>query len=149
MANIMSAQASLNHQMLGAAVLGSYAALCFVSVSGQSQRKKYNHLVLRAVGLLREAARCSLRSDQAGLPQDTYADAVKASVYVHAVDRLLSSDEIARSCGISIDELREHTDKQLKNARTALSQSCGGGSGGGLRPMGNSRSSKKQASFKR
>lgn len=109
------------HQALAVSIVVSYVVLSLVSVHSQSQRHKYHNLTLRAVSLLREAARSSLRADKGGDAADVYADACRSRIYVSAVDRLLSSQEVAKLTGVSLDELRAHVDTQLANARTALS----------------------------
>lgn len=122
--NFLSELSAGGHQALAVFIIVSYAAVSLVSVHSQSQRHKYHNITLRAVSLLREAARSSLRADKGGDAADVYADAAKSRVYVSAVDRLLSSEEVAKLTGVSLDELRAHVDAQLANARTALSNTA-------------------------
>ena len=51
---------------------------------------------------------------------DAYADAARARIYISAVDRILTSEDLAKFAGIKIDEFREVVDAQLCAARTRL-----------------------------
>ena len=108
------------HQALAVFTIVSYLTIAIVSVSSQSKRHHYKNLCLRAVSLLRDAARSSTRADAGGDAADVYADAVRARIYISAVDRLLTSDEVSKLTGVSLDELRAHIDHQLARARTGL-----------------------------
>jgi hypothetical protein len=120
--NFLSELSAGGHQALAVFIIVSYATISFVSVHSQSQRHKYHNLTLRAVSLLREAARSSLRADKGGDAADVYADVCKSRIYISAIDRLLTSEEVAKLTGVSLDELRAHIDMQLANARTALTK---------------------------
>lgn len=130
MNSVMTATAASGHQALAAATVCIYGAIAAVSVHSHSEKNRYHNMTLRAVSLLREAARCSLRADRGNDPTDVYSDAVKASVYVNAVERLLSSAEVGKLCGVSLDELRNHVDQQLSAARTGLADLCARTRGG-------------------
>lgn len=111
------------HQALAVFTILSYAAITVASVHSHSQKYKYHNMTLRAVSLLREAARASLRADKGGSGEDVYMDSARARVYISAVDRLLSSEEVAKLTGVSLDELRSYVDEQLANARSELNKS--------------------------
>lgn len=119
----MSALSATGHRTLAASIVAAYAVIAATSVYRHSERARCQHLTLRAVSLLREAARSSLRADKKGsCAEDRYADATNARVYVRAVERLLSAQEVKNATGLSLDELRAHTDIQWDTARQALEQ---------------------------
>lgn len=110
-----------SHQLVALILVLAYAALCAASITSHGDRKECKALKMRAVSLLREAARCSLRAERGHSDTaEVYADAARARIYVSAVDRLLSSADVARLTGVSIDELRSYVDSQLNNSRAAL-----------------------------
>ena len=113
------------HQALAAFTVLGYFLITAASLRAHGERDRYHSLSLRAVSLLREAARSSLRADRGGDATDVYADAARARIYVSAVDRLLTAQEVAKLTGVSLDELRNYVDLQLSNARTSLSKACG------------------------
>jgi hypothetical protein len=119
----MTAKSSQGHQILALSVILAYGIITAVSLRAHGERNKYHKLTLRAVSLLREAARSSLRADKGGDCTDVYADAARARIYVSAVDRLLTSEEVSRLTGVSLDELRNYVDVQLSEARNAISTS--------------------------
>jgi hypothetical protein len=122
MLHLLSDLSAGGHQALALFLVLSYGAVTAVSVSAHSERHKYKNMQLRAVSLLREAARSSQRAKKGGDAGDVYADSARARIYVSAVDRLLSSEEVAKLTGVSLDELRAHIDHQLADARSALSR---------------------------
>lgn len=111
-----------SHQALAAAVIGCYGALVLVSIMRHSERSHCHHLTLRAAALLRDAAKSSLRADNGTVPTEVFVDATKASVYVSAVDKIMSPLEIANLTGIGVDELRAYTAAQVDEAYDNLSQ---------------------------
>ena len=113
------------HQALAVFIALVYSIVTAASVHTHAGRHKYHNMTLRAVSLLREAARSSLKADKGVDPAEIYADASTARIYVSAVDRLLTADEVAKLTGVSLDELRGHVDLQLSKARTGLSKSPG------------------------
>lgn len=121
---LMSQKAALSHQALAGFSVLIYFIVCVISVQSHSERDKYHHIVLRAVSLLREGARASIRAKTTNDATDAYSEASKAYIYVSAVGKLLDSKEIAKKCNVNIDELRNYTESKLTNARTALAEQC-------------------------
>lgn len=120
----LSAQSAKNYHMLTATVIVLYLFISVVSVRSHDRHNQYKHVSLRAVALLRKAARASLRSSKSIDAVDKYADALEALNYVNAVSQLLSSHEIARLTGINIDELQSLMDTAVRDAATLLADSC-------------------------
>lgn len=127
---VLTSSSARGHQALAASVVLAYAVVVVASLRAHTERDRYHNITLRAVGLLRDAARSSLRADRGGDVSDVYADAARARIYVAAVDRLLTSAEVAKLTGVSLDELRTYVDLQLSEARASLADACGGGSSG-------------------
>ncbi|KAG5191312.1 hypothetical protein JKP88DRAFT_251641 [Tribonema minus] len=70
--------------------------------------------------MLRDAARSSLRADNStNSAADRYVDAAHANINVSAISKILTPDTVSKY-GISIDELRAYTEKQLDSAYTRL-----------------------------
>ncbi|KAG5183076.1 hypothetical protein JKP88DRAFT_273048 [Tribonema minus] len=117
----MNAGSAFGHRALAAAVVAAYALCVAASVVRHGDRSKTRHMTMRAVSLLRDAARSSIRADRDGIDAaDEYAAAARARIYVAAVDRLLSAEDVAHLTGISIDRMREYVDEQLSRARGQL-----------------------------
>jgi len=120
---LMSQKASLSHQLLASSAILVFFIFNFVSVQSHSDKLKYHNLVLRAVSMLRDGAKASLRSKNSNDVTDAYAEAAKAHIYVTAVSKLLGSKEISQICSVNIDELNNYTEIKLTAARTALADS--------------------------
>ena len=123
--HVMSAVGGQGHRALAVTTVLLYAAFTVASIVRHSEHAKCKHMVLRAVSLLRDAARASLRADRSKCPEDKYMDAVSARIYVRAVERLMSSADVKAASSISLDELRQYTDNSLDQARAELERSCG------------------------
>lgn len=109
------------HQALAAFVVVAFTIAALASIHCHTNRNKCKNMTLRTVSLLREAARCHQRSVRGSTdPGDTYADAARARIYIAAVDRVLTSEDLARVAGIQIDEFRQVVDAQLSAARSKL-----------------------------
>lgn len=126
--HVMSTLAGQGHRALAATTVLLYAAFTVASIVRHGEHSKCKHMVLRAVSLLREAARASLRADKSKCPEDKYMDAASARIYVRAVERLMSAEDVKSSTSISLDELRQYTDNCLDEARAQLEASCGNSS---------------------
>ena len=121
MFDTLNAESAYGHRALAALVIGVYAVCVAASVARHGDRNKTKHVMMRAVSLLRDAARSSLRADREGAdPAEAYADAARARIYVAAVDRLLSAEDVAYLTGISLDKMREYVDEQLTRAKAEL-----------------------------
>ena len=121
MFKIMSSLGARGHIALTLFVILSYAALTAASILRHSERSHCRHLSLRATRLLREAAKSSLKADKPGLQvAERYAEALKGSVYVEAVDHILSAQEVARFTGVSVDEMRSYLDQQVEDSYSDL-----------------------------
>lgn len=118
----MSQKASLSHQLFATSAILVYFIFNFVSLQSHSDKTKYHNLVLRAVSMLREGAKASVRSKNTTDVTDAYAEAAKAHIYVTAVGKLLGAKEISQICSVNIDELNNYTEIKLTNARTALAE---------------------------
>ena len=125
MFKIMSSLGARGHIALTLFVILSYAALTAASILRHSERSHCRHLSLRATRLLREAAKSSLKADKPGLQvAERYAEALKGSVYVEAVDHILSAQEVARLTGVSLDEMRGYVEQQAEDALVDLNDMC-------------------------
>lgn len=117
----MRSTAAGGHRALAVSVVVCYGVIAGLSVMRHGEKNRCHHLNLRAVSLLRDAARCSIRADKvSGECDDRYADAARARIYVAAVERLMSASDVSRLTGISLDELRDYSDNQLLEARSRL-----------------------------
>lgn len=117
----LNTDSASGHRALAAMVVAVYAACVAASVMRHGDRNKTKHVMMRAVSLLRDAARSSLRADREGVDSaDAYADAARARIYVAAVERLLSAEDVAQLTGISLDRMREYVDEQLARTKADL-----------------------------
>jgi hypothetical protein len=109
------------HQALAALIIIIYGTISCVSIMRHSERSHCRHLSLKATSLLREAAKSSLKADKKNASKsDRFVDAVRAKVYVSAVDTILTPQDVSRFAGISIDELRSYTNRQVDEAYVDL-----------------------------
>ncbi|KAG5185093.1 hypothetical protein JKP88DRAFT_289569 [Tribonema minus] len=121
MQNTMNAESAFGHRALASLVVCVYGMIVATSVMRHGDRHKTRHMTMRAVSLLRDAARSSLRADRDGADAtDAYADAARARIYIAAVERLLSAEDVAHLSGISLDKMREYVDEQLSRTRSQL-----------------------------
>jgi hypothetical protein len=118
----LSALLGNGHRHLALTVVISYILLALVSVARHDERYQCKKLKQRALSLLRESARHSVRADGDTVQQ--LEDAASARTFVSSVERLLSPAEVRYSTGLSIDAMRDHTDSALDNARLAAREAC-------------------------
>jgi hypothetical protein len=120
MLKVLTTTSAGAHQALAIMVICIYCAVSLLSLVRHGERSYCHNLDLRAVSLLRDAARNSLRADNpTSTPIDRYVDAAHANIYVKAVTCLLTPEKVARY-GISVDKLRTYTEKQVDNAYGTL-----------------------------
>jgi hypothetical protein len=111
---------ALTHRSLGVLIVAFYGALVLLSLIRHGEKSHCAHLTLRATSLLRDAAKNSLRAESKhATPTDRFMHSAKANIFVQAVARIMTPEEIARF-GISIDELRTYSEKQLDDAHDRL-----------------------------
>jgi len=114
MLKTLTSYGAMNHQGLAAVIVFMYGAASLLSLMRHGERSHCYHLTLRATSLLREAARSSLRADdRAADAIDRFAEATRACSFVNAVEKIMTPEEVSRYGGISIDALRDYTEKQV------------------------------------
>lgn len=131
----MTQNGASGHQALALLLVICYSALALISLVRHGERSHCHHLTLRATTLLRDAAKCSLRADQpCSSAADRFTDATRAQMYVAAVDKIMSAQDVARLTNVAIDELRAYTSSQVDDAYDALSETLKTNSSGGASP---------------
>jgi histone H3/H4 len=121
MFKIMTPLGASGHLALTVFVILSYAGLTCASIMRKAERSHCRHLSLRATRLLRDAAKSSLKVDKEGYSAaEKYAEAVKSSTFIEAVECILSAQEVARFTGISIDDMKAYVDQQVEDSYADL-----------------------------
>jgi hypothetical protein len=126
MFKVLNPICSTTQQSLAAVIVCTYAAVVLLSMVRHSQSSNCHHISLRAVSLLREAAQCSVRAeDPSSSAVDHFIDSTQAKIYVDAVYKVLSPAQVSKF-GISVDDLRSHTERQMDGAFHKLHASARG-----------------------
>lgn len=120
----LSCAAASGHQALAIFVIVVFAAACGASKMGSDDREIPEKVAARAIGMLRSAARSSVRAERTQSVADKFADACQAKVYVDAVERIVTPAQISKISGVSIDAMRSHVDSKLSEAREDLEDAC-------------------------
>jgi hypothetical protein len=120
----LTSASSKSYWQLSVLVVAIVAVTARVSVWRYDTIRLPRKHVLGYVDLLRDAARCSVKSSQDSNPIQSFIDANNAQIMVNVAKKFLTPDQVRTMLHVEIEELYEHVCRQHDRAARRMVEYC-------------------------